>query len=80
MCCPLLSLVVRKLLLKAVILVFAEVVVDTINRISALHRKLKLPQLWSEVAIIKALVYKYGNQHKKEKYFQGLKKVSTCRG
>lgn len=55
--------------------IFVEVIVDTISRLGVIHRKLKLPQLWSEVTIIKALVYKHSNQHRKEKYFQGLKKV-----
>lgn len=56
-------------------MVFVGVVVETVSRLTVIHRKLKHPQLWSEAAIVKALIYKYSNQHRKEKYFQGLKKV-----
>ena len=56
-------------------IIFAEIIINTISRLGIVHRELKLPQLWSEAAIIKALIYKHGNTHKKQKYFQGLKRV-----
>ena len=71
----LLSTCISNNALKVVTFILVEVVVDTISRLAVIHRKLKLPHLWSEVSIIKALVYKHSNQHRKEKYFQGLKKV-----
>ncbi|CAH3191697.1 unnamed protein product [Porites evermanni] len=55
-----------------------EIIINTISRLGIVHRELKLPQLWSEAAIIKALIYKHGNTHKKQKYFQGLKRVIKC--
>ena len=52
-----------------------EEIVDTIKRLDLLHCKLHGQQLWAEGAIVDALIYKNSNQHRKEKYFQGLKKV-----
>jgi hypothetical protein len=31
--------------------------------------------LWSEMNTIKSVIYKHHNQHGKEKYFQGIKRV-----
>ncbi|XP_068730784.1 nucleolus and neural progenitor protein-like [Montipora capricornis] len=55
-----------------------EEIVDTIKRLDLLHCKLHGQQLWAEGAIVDALIYKNSNQHRKEKYFQGLKKVVKC--
>ena len=56
---------------------FADVLKDTINSLTLLHIKLKQTQLWAEFAIIKRIVYKNGNQHRKQFYFHGLRRVHT---
>ena len=54
---------------------FLDDIKDTINKLNSLVFKAKLPHLWSEAAIIKRVVYRNGNQHRKQFYFQGLKRV-----
>ena len=54
---------------------FIDVVKDTVSNLTPLLFKLKLPHLWSEAAIIKRIIYKNGNQHRMQFYFQGLRRV-----
>ena len=54
---------------------FLDDIKDTISKLNSLVFKAKLPHLWSEAAIIKRVVYRNGNQHRKQFYFQGLKRV-----
>ena len=54
---------------------FADVLKDTVNSLTFLHIRLRQTQLWSEFAIIKRIVYKNGNQHRKQFYFHGLRRV-----
>ena len=54
---------------------FLDDIKDTISKLNSLVFKAKLPHLWSEAAIIKRVVYRNGNQHRKQLYFQGLKRV-----
>ncbi|PFX29436.1 hypothetical protein AWC38_SpisGene5862 [Stylophora pistillata] len=48
---------------------------DTISKLNSLVFKTKLLHLWSEAAIIRRVVYKDGNQHRKQLYFQGLRTI-----
>lgn len=57
------------------IIFFLDDIKDTISKLNSLVFKAKLPHLWSEAAIIKRVVYRNGNQHRKQFYFQGLKRV-----
>ena len=57
------------------IVFFLDDIKDTISKLNSLVFKAKLPHLWSEAAIIKRVVYRNGNQHRKQFYFQGLKRV-----
>jgi len=52
-----------------------DVLKDTVNSLALLHIKLRQTQLWSEIAIIKRIIYKNGNQHRKQFYFHGLRRV-----
>lgn len=61
-----------------VVFVVAEDILDTVKSLGAVHGVLKEPQLWAEATIVQTLIYKRIN-HKKEKYFQGLKKVRSPR-
>lgn len=54
---------------------FADVLKDTVNSLTLLLVKLRQTQLWSEFAIIKRIIYKHGNQHRKQFYFHGLRRV-----
>lgn len=45
------------------------------DHLALVYPKLRQTELWSEVAIIKRIVYKHGNQHRKQFYFQGLRRV-----
>lgn len=54
--------------------IVAEDIIDLVKSLGAVHGVLEEPQLWAEASIVQTLIYKRSN-HKKEKYFQGLKKV-----
>lgn len=54
--------------------IVAEDIIDLVKSLGAVHDVLEEPQLWAEASIVQTLIYKRSN-HKKEKYFQGLKKV-----
>ena len=56
--------------------IVAEDIIDTVKSLGAVHGVLEEPQLWAEASIVQTLIYKRSN-HKKEKYFQGLKKVRS---
>lgn len=52
-----------------------EDIIDLVKSLGAVHDVLEEPQLWAEASIVQTLIYKRSN-HKKEKYFQGLKKIA----
>jgi len=52
-----------------------DVLTDTVNNLNSIQIKLRQTQLWSEFAIIKRIVYKNGNQHRKQFYFHGLRRI-----
>ncbi|XP_074630213.1 nucleolus and neural progenitor protein-like isoform X4 [Acropora palmata] len=54
-----------------------EDIIDLVKSLGAVHGVLEEPQLWAEASIVQTLIYKRSN-HKKEKYFQGLKKIAKC--
>jgi len=57
--------------------IVAEDIIDLVKSLGAVHGVLEEPQLWAEASIVQTLIYKRSN-HKKEKYFQGLKKIAKC--
>ncbi|EDO40208.1 predicted protein [Nematostella vectensis] len=52
-----------------------DVIKTAKHELSLLSCNLMKNQLWTEMRILHAVIYKNNNQHKKEKYFQGLKKI-----
>lgn len=69
------SIKLVKILIFSTYCFFLDDIKDIISKLNSLVFKAKLPHLWSEAAIIKRVVYRNGNQHRKQFYFQGLKRV-----
>ena len=44
---------------------------------STLEMNFVNPCLWAQVTTLQAVLYKQHNQHRKEKYYQGLQRVIT---
>ncbi|KAL9954698.1 hypothetical protein ACROYT_G042269 [Oculina patagonica] len=53
-----------------------DVLKDTLESLVIVHPKLRQTELWSELAIMETIINKHGNKHRKQFYFQGLRRVA----